>query len=235
MELRNWEYFADGGSAVVGAAVKVREASLAHPNNGTVLATTSTDSNGMWSVTGLTNTAKDVEVIWGALGQYHRWYKGMVRHGAAAVAWTETVTLSGGLNLGTASGAAAGQIKTSSDVTVGGKLMLGTSPNMQKLVMAYAQPLNADAGVQFGSASSMGEATIIHHNVAVMVKVSIMVGNQPVAFYTTTGSDFSVGTDTGAASNKIVVWFNGTKYEVKSRYATNDQVITVYGEGQLVA
>jgi hypothetical protein len=79
MDLRNWEFYEDG-NALVGATVKVRDALLTHPNAGTVLATTTTDTNGAWAFTGLTDTAKDVEVIWGNASQYHRWYKGASRH-----------------------------------------------------------------------------------------------------------------------------------------------------------
>lgn len=85
MDLLNWEFFIDSGNPVVGATVKVRDAVLSHPNTGTVVATTSTDSNGMWTFTGLSATAKDVEVIWGASGQYHKWYKGMTQHVVAAI------------------------------------------------------------------------------------------------------------------------------------------------------
>jgi hypothetical protein len=79
MQLRNWELF-DTNLPVIGATVNVRDAILAHPNTGTVVASTTTDSNGMWAVTGLTDTPKDVEVIWGNVGQYHKWYKGYTQH-----------------------------------------------------------------------------------------------------------------------------------------------------------
>lgn len=79
MDLRNWEFY-DSGDPLVGATVKVRDAILTHPNAGTVLATTTTDNNGAWTFTGLTDTAKDVEVIWGNVSQYHKWYKGMTQH-----------------------------------------------------------------------------------------------------------------------------------------------------------
>jgi hypothetical protein len=84
MDLKNWEFFEDG-TAVIGATVKVRDAVLSHPNTNTVLASTVVDSNGMWAFTGLTDTAKDVEVLWGNVGQYHRWYKGMSAHNIGTV------------------------------------------------------------------------------------------------------------------------------------------------------
>lgn len=92
MDLRNWEFYEDG-NALVGATVKVRDAVLTHPNAGTVLATTTTDNNGAWAFTGLTDVAKDVEVIWGNVGQSHRWYKGMTRHNLGAVRFFEAPTL----------------------------------------------------------------------------------------------------------------------------------------------
>lgn len=94
MDLRNWEFYEDN-LPLVGATVKVRDAVLTHPNSGTVLASTVTDSNGMWAFTGLTDTAKDVEVIWGSVGQYHRWIKGMTRHNTGKHIFTETLTASG--------------------------------------------------------------------------------------------------------------------------------------------
>jgi hypothetical protein len=95
MDLRNWEYIAETSQPLVGATVLVRDATLTHPNGNTVLASTTTDSNGMWAVTGLADTAKDVEVIWGASSQYHRWYKGMTRHNLGKVVFTETITVNG--------------------------------------------------------------------------------------------------------------------------------------------
>jgi hypothetical protein len=80
MDLRNWEFYVDNGNPVNGAAVYVRDAVLTHPNANTVVASTTTDPNGMWAVTGLTNTPKDVEVVWGNTAQYHKWYKGMTQH-----------------------------------------------------------------------------------------------------------------------------------------------------------
>jgi hypothetical protein len=85
MDLRNWEFYEENNQPLVGATVRVRDASLSHPNTGTVLASTVTDPNGMWAFTGLSNTAKDVEVIWGSSGQYHRWYKGKTQHGVSIV------------------------------------------------------------------------------------------------------------------------------------------------------
>lgn len=88
MDLRNWEFY-ESGDALVGATVRVREAVLTHPNADTILASTTTDVNGAWAFTGLTNTPKDVEVIWGSTSQYHRWYKGMTRHNVGYVFHTE--------------------------------------------------------------------------------------------------------------------------------------------------
>lgn len=85
MDLRNWEFYVDNGTALVGASVYIRDAILGHPNTGTVVASVSTDSNGMWAVTGLTSTPKDVEVVWGNVSQYHKWYKGMTQHNVDAI------------------------------------------------------------------------------------------------------------------------------------------------------
>lgn len=80
MQLQNYEFF-DNGNPVVGAAVYVRDATVGHPNTGTVLASGVTDANGLWSIAGLTDSPKDVEVVWGSVSQYHKWYKGYTLHG----------------------------------------------------------------------------------------------------------------------------------------------------------
>jgi len=81
-DLRNWEVFAGSGSPVAGATVEVIEASLVHPNTGTPISTTTTDSNGMWAFTGLTDTGKDVKVTYDG---NIKWYKGMTRHSVGAI------------------------------------------------------------------------------------------------------------------------------------------------------
>lgn len=77
MDLRNWETFVDTGAAVVGALVEVMAASLTHPNPNPVLDSTSTDSNGMFEFTGLSDGPKDVKLTY--QGKI-RWMKGLARH-----------------------------------------------------------------------------------------------------------------------------------------------------------
>lgn len=162
MDIRNWEYFLDNGLPVVGATVKARDAVLTHPNTGSVLATTSTDSNGMWAFVGLTDLPKDVEVIWGASNQYHRWYKGMVKTGVSALffegqtgllssgGWTNAPTVTGALganaiNVAT-TGAAAGEVKTNSHAKIGGTVF----PSGQTS-LGYRASFGAIAGGAFVS------------------------------------------------------------------------------------
>lgn len=82
MDLRNWEFFAGTSAAVVGANVSVYEASLSHPNPNSALATTTTNSDGMWSFTGLSDTPKDVKVEYA--GRV-KWYKGLTLHSVYSV------------------------------------------------------------------------------------------------------------------------------------------------------
>jgi hypothetical protein len=98
MDLRNWEFYVDNGSPVVGANVYIRDAILTHPNTGTVVGSAITNSNGMWAVTGLTNTPKDVEVVWGNINQYHKWYKGMTQHNVDAIFFGSSGTVIKGKN-----------------------------------------------------------------------------------------------------------------------------------------
>jgi hypothetical protein len=85
VDLRNWE-FNTLGSAVVGADVYVYDAVLTHPNVGTVLASTTTNSDGMWAFAGLSDVAKDVKVVYAGKT---KWYKGMTRHNLGTVLSTE--------------------------------------------------------------------------------------------------------------------------------------------------
>jgi hypothetical protein len=82
VDLRNWEFFAGTSAAVTGANVSVYEASLTHPNPNSPLDTAITDGNGMWSFTGLSDTAKDVKVEYSSR---IKWYKGLTLHSVYAV------------------------------------------------------------------------------------------------------------------------------------------------------
>jgi hypothetical protein len=75
--IRNWEVAQSTGAAIVGATVSLQAASTAHPNPNAVLATTSTDPNGMWEFTALDDAnTYDVKVEWS--GRV-KWYKGLSR------------------------------------------------------------------------------------------------------------------------------------------------------------
>lgn len=85
MDLRNYEFSPSTGLPIVGAAVTVYDATLTHPPT-TVVTSGVTNGDGMWSFTGLSNSAKDVKVV--ANGQT-KWYKGMTRHGVTVVFYEE--------------------------------------------------------------------------------------------------------------------------------------------------
>jgi hypothetical protein len=102
MDLRNWE-FSVLGTAIVGANVYVYAADTAHPNPNAAISSTTTDSNGMWSFTGLTEAAKDVKVTYNGRD---KWYKGLSRHSVGISApYVGTLTTAGDLLKGTGSGA----------------------------------------------------------------------------------------------------------------------------------
>lgn len=70
--------FAGTASAVVGANVSVYIATDTHPNPDSALATTATDSSGMWQFTGLANGQNyDVKVEYSGRT---KWYKGNTKH-----------------------------------------------------------------------------------------------------------------------------------------------------------
>lgn len=80
MDLRNFEYYEEDGTPVIGASVALYVASDAQPNPGSVLATDLTDTNGMWEFTGLDNAAAyDIKVTIVSPVPHVRWYKGNAR------------------------------------------------------------------------------------------------------------------------------------------------------------
>jgi hypothetical protein len=82
VDLRNWELFTITGNPVVGATVEVREAVLTHPNVGTVIASTVTNVDGMYSFSGLPEGPKDVKLTY--QGKI-KWLKGMTIHSVSLV------------------------------------------------------------------------------------------------------------------------------------------------------
>jgi hypothetical protein len=75
--LRNWEHNATTGSPISGATVEARLASLTSPNTGGVVASTTTDANGMWEFPTLADAAHDIKITY--LGNIW-WHKGLTKH-----------------------------------------------------------------------------------------------------------------------------------------------------------
>jgi hypothetical protein len=82
MWLRNWEHNSTSGLPISGAAVEVRLASLVSPNTGAIIASTTTDANGMWEFLTLPDQAVDVKVVFGGNTW---WHKGMTKHSVDAI------------------------------------------------------------------------------------------------------------------------------------------------------
>lgn len=87
MDLRGFEANVTTGNPVVGATVNVREANLITPNVTSVLATTTTDANGVWEFAGLSDTPKDVDITY--TGQHWN-YRGLSQVSTSKV-YTEDV------------------------------------------------------------------------------------------------------------------------------------------------
>lgn len=77
MYLRNWEHNATTGTPIAGATVEVRAATLTSPNTGAIIASTTTDVNGMWEFPTLPDAPADVKVLYS--GNVW-WHKGMTKH-----------------------------------------------------------------------------------------------------------------------------------------------------------
>lgn len=82
MWVRNWEHNFSSGLPVTGATVEARLASLVSPNTGSVVASTTTDANGMWEFTALADQAHDIKVI---SGGNIWWHKGMTKQDRKSV------------------------------------------------------------------------------------------------------------------------------------------------------
>jgi hypothetical protein len=117
--IRNWEHNAASGLPISGATVEVRNASLVSPNTGTIIASTTTDPNGMWEFTSLPDAAVDVKVI---SGGNIWWHKGMTKHSVDAIFYvtpiprTDNFLRNGGFEAATALG--AGPWTVTADVPV---------------------------------------------------------------------------------------------------------------------
>jgi hypothetical protein len=104
MWLRNWEHNATSGLPISGATVEARAASLVSPNTGTVIASTTTDANGMWEFTSLPDSATDIKVIYS--GNIW-WHKGMTKHSVDTIFYvtptprTDQFLRNGGFEKGT--------------------------------------------------------------------------------------------------------------------------------------
>jgi hypothetical protein len=115
MRLRNWEHSASSGLPIPGATVEARAASLVSPNSGTVIASTSTDSNGMWEFVSLPDSATDIKVISGA---NIWWHKGLTRHNIDELFYntptprTDQFLKNGGFDTATANGAGPWTVTT---------------------------------------------------------------------------------------------------------------------------
>src|SRR4051812_49389929 len=84
-QIQHHEYYVVNGAPVVGANVYLRAASAAHPNVSAILSTTTTNADGMWTFTGLVDTADyDVEVAFSGVS---RWYKGVSYTNCKIRAW----------------------------------------------------------------------------------------------------------------------------------------------------
>lgn len=85
MWLRNWEHNSTSGLPISGATVEARAASLVSPNTGPVVASTATDTNGMWEFTSLAESAHDIKItytgnVW--------WHKGLTKHNIDYIFYT---------------------------------------------------------------------------------------------------------------------------------------------------
>lgn len=128
MRLRNWEHNASSGLPISGATVEARAASLVSPNTGTIIASTTTDANGMWEFVSLPDAATDIKVISGA---NIWWHKGLTRHNIDELFYntptprTDQFLKNGGFDTATANGAGPWTVTTDVPVLDGWRSVSG--------------------------------------------------------------------------------------------------------------
>jgi hypothetical protein len=76
-DLQNFELEAVTGAAIPSATVQAYVASDTHPNPGSVVAATTTDASGKWTLSGLADGTYDIKVT---TGGRIKWYKGNTKH-----------------------------------------------------------------------------------------------------------------------------------------------------------
>jgi hypothetical protein len=119
MWIRNWEHNATSGLPISGATVEARAASLVSPNTGAIIASTTTDPNGMWEFPSLPDAAVDIKII---SGGNIWWHKGMTKHSVDAIFYvtpiprTDQFLRNGGFE--TATSVAVGPFTVTADQTV---------------------------------------------------------------------------------------------------------------------
>lgn len=85
MYLRNWEHNATSGTPISGAVVEARAATLTSPNTGPVVASTTTNADGMWEFPSLAESTHDIKItytgnVW--------WHKGLTKHNVDYIYYT---------------------------------------------------------------------------------------------------------------------------------------------------
>lgn len=126
---------------------------------------------------------------------------------------------------------AAGVVRLPLALFVGGTSGQQTTVGISTL--AVSQTLAAGASITVGTAgNTYGLLTVLDVNDGAITEVMLDGGNsQPSATTTLGGTNFSIGVDTGAASSKIVIYYDGiSAYKVINRFA-GSKTVTIWFRG----
>jgi hypothetical protein len=141
--------------------------------------------------------------------------------GSGSTDYTSSPTISGGINVGSATGAATGEVKTSAAIRAGGAIY----PSNQAVLFGSAPIVGAvvatTASVLIGTNARMGTVRVLNANQGTVAIFSIRGGVDATTLLA--GDTASFGT-TPAVDNKIHCHFNGGSYYLYNGYGSNQSL-----------
>jgi hypothetical protein len=216
--IRNWEHNAASGLPISGATVEVRNASLVSPNTGTIIASTTTDANGMWEFTSLPDAAVDVKVI---SGGNIWWHKGMTKHSVDAIFYvtpiprTDNFLRNGGFETATAAGVGPWTVTTTSPVLDSWSAIAGagSTGTVSRDTTVHAPDSTASAKIVYSKVS--GSFTLYQ------------VPLTPPAAFRGKQVSVSVQVRQGVANSVSLLLYDGVGSTISSTSATTGSFVTL--------
>lgn len=138
---------------------------------------------------------------------------GTTNSASASPTVSGSFTAEAGLNAGT-TGAATGEVKTSSHAKIGGTMFPGGQTTWGYVVLANNTAVAASATLDLGNRN--GRMTIWNNTTAEVVQVYTKGGFGSVVVFSAISTGFVVGSDTGTTT---AIYWDGSTYRIKNRSA----------------